>query len=68
MKTSGKAADAVRLWRKRMDLSIQQAAKALGKTDRMIRYMDHGQSRPQADTKMLMSAIAKGIRLEPWNQ
>jgi hypothetical protein len=55
-------------WRLQANLSIPQAARALAKTEAMIRFYDRGIYKPPVDTLMLMAAAARGIELRPWPQ
>lgn len=59
-------ADAFLLWRNRANLSIAGAAKALGKTPRMIRFLDRGDYQPTESTLLLMNALAQGFDPKPW--
>jgi DNA-binding transcriptional regulator YiaG len=59
-------------WRSKVGLSQDEAARALFKTTRMIQYWERGKGPdgrkivPPEDTRMLMWAMAKGLKLEPW--
>jgi hypothetical protein len=62
-----------RLWLDRMEdvvghkVELAEAARLLGKSDRMIRYYDEGREIPR-DTRMLMDALLQGFKPRPWSK
>ena len=55
-----------RRWRFELNLSIKEAAEAIGTTDRMALYLDRGERKLTKRHQMLMDAKSKGYELRPW--
>jgi DNA-binding transcriptional regulator YiaG len=59
-------------WRKRMDLTQEQAARVLGVTLRTVQHWESGKTSAGADSsppypvRLAMAALAKSPEMEPW--
>lgn len=58
---------ATRRWREIHGLTQEQAARRLGVTLRNFQNYEAGRYPPPDSIRMLMTAVTKGIRLEPYD-
>lgn len=58
---------AVRLWRSGCGLTQEQAARRLGVTMRNFQNYEWGKYPPPETVRRLMTAIAQGLDLAPWD-
>ena len=72
MDTMTKTKSAFHLWRESLELSHEEAAKVIGTTVQMAKYLDAGigpdgkPCLPKAWTRMLMTAAFRGHEFKPW--
>lgn len=58
--------NAIKRWRKTLKLTQEQAARQLGITLRNYQNYEAGAYEPPETVRMLMTAVAAGIKLEPY--
>lgn len=59
--------NSIKRWRESCGLTQEQAARRLGVTLRNYQNYEAGLYSPPESVRMLMTAVAKGVRLEPFD-